>query len=52
MDSADPQNRSELRGGLSGRLVNQAQPSVEEHFRLYSFERKTSFKLDLMMMNS
>ena len=30
MDSADPQNRSEWRGCLRGRLVKQAQPSVEE----------------------
>ena len=31
MDSADPQNRSEWRGKLRGRLVNQDQPSVEEN---------------------
>ena len=28
MDSADPQNQSEWRGCLRGRLVKQAQPSV------------------------
>ena len=31
MDFADPMNRSEWRGGLRGRLVKQAQPSVEEN---------------------
>ena len=31
MDSADPQNRSEWRGGLRRRLVKQAHPSVEEN---------------------
>ena len=31
MDSADPQNQSEWRGCLRGRLVNQTQPSVEEN---------------------
>ena len=31
MDSADPQNRSEWRGRLRGRLVKKAQPSVEEN---------------------
>ena len=30
MDFADPMNRSEWRGRLRGRLVKQAQPSVEE----------------------
>ncbi|MES9950323.1 MAG: reverse transcriptase domain-containing protein, partial [Candidatus Thiodiazotropha sp.] len=30
MDSADPQNRSEWKGRLRGRLVRQAPPSVEE----------------------
>ena len=30
MDSADPQNHSESRGRLRGRLVKQAQPSVEK----------------------
>ena len=40
MDFADPMNRSEWRGRLRGRLVKQAQPSVEE----------TGFKMDMMMM--
>ena len=31
MDSADPMNRSGWRGRLRGRLVKQAQPSVEEN---------------------
>ena len=31
MDSAGPQNRSEWRGCLRGRLVNKAQPSVDEN---------------------
>ena len=31
MDSADPQNHSEWRGPLRGRLVKQARPSVEEN---------------------
>ena len=31
MDFADPMNRSEWRGRLRGRLVKQAQPSVEEN---------------------
>ena len=31
MDSADPQNRSEMRRCLRGRLVKQAQPLVEEN---------------------
>ena len=31
MDSADPQNRSEWRGRLRGRLVKKAKPSVEEN---------------------
>ena len=31
MDSADPQNRFEWRGRLRGRLVKQAQPSLEEN---------------------
>ena len=31
MESADPQNHSEWRGCLRGRLVRQAQPSVEEN---------------------
>ena len=32
MDSANPQNRSEWRGRLRGRLVRKAQPSVEENW--------------------
>ena len=31
MNFADPMNRSEWRGRLRGRLVKQAQPSVEEN---------------------
>ena len=31
MDSADPQNRSEWRGRLRGRLVKKPKPSVEEN---------------------
>ena len=31
MDSADPQNRSEWKGRLRGRLVKQAQSSVQEN---------------------
>ena len=31
MDSADPQNRSEVRGRLRGRIVEQVQPSEEEN---------------------
>ena len=31
MDSADPQNHSEWRGRLRGRLVKQAKPSIEEN---------------------
>ena len=31
MESADPQNCSEWRGSLQGRLVRQAQPLVEEN---------------------
>ena len=31
MESADPQNCSEWRGRLRGRLVRQVQPSVEEN---------------------
>ena len=31
MDSADPQNRSEWRRLVQGRLVKRAQPSVEEN---------------------
>ena len=34
MDSADPQNRSEWRGRLRGRLVKQDQPSEENGFKL------------------
>ena len=40
MDFADPMNRLEWRGRLRGRLVKQAQPSVEE----------TGFNMDMMMM--
>ena len=31
MDSADPQNRFELRGRLRERLVKQAEPSIEKN---------------------
>ena len=40
MDFADPMNRSEWRGRHRGRLVKQAQPSLEEK----------GFKMDVMMM--
>ena len=40
MDSAKPQNRSEWRERLRGRLVQQVQPSVE----------KNGFRIDMMMM--
>ena len=39
MDSADPQNRSEWRGRLRGRLVKKPNP-----------QRKTGSKTDMMMM--
>ena len=31
MESADPQNQSEWRGHLQGRLARKVQPSVEEN---------------------
>ena len=34
MDSADSQHHSDLRGHLQGRLVKQAQPSVEENSKM------------------
>ena len=40
MDSADPQNRSEWRGRLQGRLVKKPN----------SQKRKTGYKTDMMMM--
>ena len=40
MDSADPQNRSEWRGPLRGRLVKKPNPR----------KRKTGSKTDMMMM--
>ena len=40
MDSADPQNRSEWRGRLRGRLVKKPNPR----------QRKTGSKTDMMMM--
>ena len=40
MDSADPQNRSEWRGRLRGRLVKKPNPR----------SRKTGSKTDMMMM--
>ena len=40
MDSADPQNRSEWRGRLRGRLVKKPNPR----------KRKTGSKTDMMMM--
>ena len=40
MDSADPQNRSEWRGRLRGRLVKKPNP----------WKRKTGSKTDMMMM--
>ena len=38
MDSADPQNRSEWRGRLRGRLVKKAQPLVEENGLLNGYD--------------
>ena len=38
MDFADPENRSELRGGLRARLVKQAQPLVEENGLLNGYD--------------
>ena len=38
MDFADPMNRSEWRGCLRGRLLKQAQPSVEENRLLNGYD--------------
>ena len=49
MDFADPMNRTEWKGRLRGRLVKQAQPSVEENRLENGYDEM--MMMMMMMMN-